>query len=145
MCGWLDCVGGVVGLCVWVVIVCERVVVGGWLGRIEGDNEPVVPPLASHTWCLQAACFATLQHSLRPAAASPRPCSAHSPKQVMPQLLNYLEQDPSDPASPDWGTIAVYTCSRSCSSGDSSSGGGGAAGAEPHSAYMEEFVWVQSS
>lgn len=67
----------------------------------------------------------------------------------MPQLLNYLEQDPSDPASPDWGTIAVYTCSRSCSSssGDSSGGGGGggAAGAEPQSAYMEEFVCVQSS
>ncbi|GAB4823697.1 hypothetical protein N2152v2_010743 [Parachlorella kessleri] len=61
--------------------------------------------------------------------------------QVMPQLLNYLDQDPSDPASLDWGMIAVYSCSASC-------GGaleGGEALSEEGSAYQEEFVWVQPS
>ena len=59
--------------------------------------------------------------------------------QVMPQLLNYLDQDPSDPASLDWGMIAVYSCSASC--------GGGVEGAvsEEGSAYQEELVWVQPS
>jgi len=53
--------------------------------------------------------------------------------QVMPQLLNHLQQDEMDPAALDWGTIVVYTCSKSCS--------GPSGGAK----YDEEFVWVQPS
>ena len=34
--------------------------------------------------------------------------------QVMPQLLNHLGADASDPCAPDWGAIAVYTCAASC-------------------------------
>jgi hypothetical protein len=56
----------------------------------------------------------------------------------MPQLLNYLEMDPSDPASPDWGMIAVYSCSASCGGTSESLNGEG-------STYQEEFVWVQPS
>jgi pre-rRNA-processing protein TSR4 len=51
--------------------------------------------------------------------------------QVLPQLIHYLGVDAEDPSSPDWGTLAVYTCSASCSA---------ASDAEP---YVEEFVWVQ--
>jgi len=50
--------------------------------------------------------------------------------QVMPQLLNHLQQDEMDPAALDWGTIVVYTCSKSC-------------GPPNTSKYVEEFVWVQ--
>jgi len=53
--------------------------------------------------------------------------------QVMPQLLNHLQQDEMDPSALDWGTIVVYTCSKSCS--------GPPGGAK----YDEEFVWVQPS
>ena len=62
--------------------------------------------------------------------------------QVMPQLLNHLGVDVADPKAPDWGTIAVYSCSKSC--------GGGGAGDEPEapekessSSYIEEWAWVQ--
>ena len=34
--------------------------------------------------------------------------------QVMPQCINLLNVDSSDDDAPDWATIAVYTCSRSC-------------------------------
>lgn len=37
------------------------------------------------------------------------------PVQVLPTLLNYLGLEEMDPAALDWGTIAVYTCSQSCS------------------------------
>ncbi|XP_041843177.1 programmed cell death protein 2 [Melanotaenia boesemani] len=47
--------------------------------------------------------------------------------QVMPQLLNCLPVD-STGASIDWGTLAVYTCSASCSHGDQ---------------YCPEFIWKQ--
>eukprot|EP00887_Chlorella_sp_A99_P000437 scaffold17.g437.t1 len=82
--------------------------------------------------------------------------------QVMPQLLNHLGVDAAHPASPDWGTLAVYTCSASCSaSGDAGGGGGGRAGgasevawladgmagltlgSDDDSAYIEDFVFVQ--
>jgi len=53
--------------------------------------------------------------------------------QVMPQLINHLGVDPEDRLSPDWGMIAVYSCSESCNTGDTSD-----------SAYVEEFVWVQA-
>lgn len=63
--------------------------------------------------------------------------------QVMPQLLHYLRVDskavmPTSPDQPgrlgamDWGTLAVYTCTRSCSA---SKGPG----------YVEEFVWRQKA
>ncbi|KAM3624970.1 uncharacterized protein V6R79_004531 [Siganus canaliculatus] len=47
--------------------------------------------------------------------------------QVMPQLLNSLCVD-STGASIDWGTLAVYTCSDSCSHDDQ---------------YCPEFIWKQ--
>ncbi|WIA11918.1 hypothetical protein OEZ85_012002 [Tetradesmus obliquus] len=58
--------------------------------------------------------------------------------QVMPQLLSLMELDAEDPHAPDWGTIAVYTCPSSCSPPPVQGAGG-------HSAYVEEFVWVQPS
>ena len=53
-------------------------------------------------------------------------------RQVLPQLLNWLEADEPGGGSLDWGAIAVYCCTASCTP---------LAGAE--SAYMEEFAWVQ--
>ncbi|GFW32474.1 programmed cell death protein 2 [Trichonephila clavipes] len=47
--------------------------------------------------------------------------------QVMPQLLNYLSIDSGDIV--DWGTLAVYTCSKSCEQGIGN--------------YMKEFIWKQ--
>ncbi len=55
--------------------------------------------------------------------------------QVMPQMLSELGVDDMDAAAPDWSTIAVYSCSASCSAPDPSLHDG--------SAYMEELVWVQ--
>ncbi|KAJ1648058.1 hypothetical protein LPJ64_000594 [Coemansia asiatica] len=34
--------------------------------------------------------------------------------QIMPQMLNYLSIDSTDPTSIDWGTLLVYTCANSC-------------------------------
>ncbi|XP_024365835.1 uncharacterized protein [Physcomitrium patens] len=49
--------------------------------------------------------------------------------QVLPQLLNFLDfKDEAN--SLDWGTIAVYTCERSCGEGVGKG-------------YAEEFAWVQ--
>lgn len=47
--------------------------------------------------------------------------------QIMPQLLNSLDVDPSDDNSPDWGAIVIYSCAASCD----------VAG------YVDEYVWVQ--
>ncbi len=69
--------------------------------------------------------------------------------QVMPQLLHYLGVDsqaifPSKPGegfrlgAMDWGTLAVYTCVKSCGSGGSEGGG------EEAGRYVEEFVWRQN-
>jgi hypothetical protein len=58
--------------------------------------------------------------------------------QVLPQLLSALGVDAtlsspdSSGAALDFGTIAVYTCTASCSAG----GAGGAP-------YTEEWAWVQ--
>ncbi|KAL4421136.1 hypothetical protein ABPG77_001531 [Micractinium sp. CCAP 211/92] len=60
--------------------------------------------------------------------------------QVMPQMIVHLGVPADDPAAPDWGTIAVYSCSASC---DSSVQPGASSADE--SAYLEEFVWVQES
>jgi pre-rRNA-processing protein TSR4 len=51
--------------------------------------------------------------------------------QVLPQLLNHLDIEADAPDAPDWGAIAVYTCSANCGL------------AQP--GYLEEFAWVQSS
>lgn len=48
----------------------------------------------------------------------------------MPQILNHLGQDAEDPAALDFGTVAVYSCSESCT---------------PPNAYSEEKVYVQSA
>lgn len=56
--------------------------------------------------------------------------------QVMPQLLNHLGVDPSDPKAPDWGTIAVYCCAASCC-------GSGSGPGTVEGGYVEEYVWVQ--
>ena len=45
----------------------------------------------------------------------------------MPQMLNHLNVD-SFEESVDWGTLVIYTCSRSCGDG---------------SAYLTEFLWKQ--
>lgn len=47
--------------------------------------------------------------------------------QILPQLLNHLSLDDVK-ESVDWGTLAVYTCEHSCSSGP---------------AYKTEFLWKQ--
>ena len=52
--------------------------------------------------------------------------------QVMPQLLTHLGIDDAREDAPDFATLAVYSCSKSCSALDSDA-----------SAYLEEFVWVQ--
>eukprot|EP00892_Ulva_mutabilis_P006717 jgi/Ulvmu1/4417/UM002_0142.1 len=57
--------------------------------------------------------------------------------QVMPQLLSFLDIDETDAAAPDWLTIAVYTCARSCVPAD------GAIGDHDSAAYAEEYVFVQ--
>ncbi|KAL3693496.1 hypothetical protein R1sor_007147 [Riccia sorocarpa] len=46
--------------------------------------------------------------------------------QILPQLL-YFFKIKDDPDSLDWGTIAVYSCGKSC----------------PGEGYCEEFAWVQ--
>lgn len=55
-------------------------------------------------------------------------------------MIVHLGVAADDPAAPDWGTIAVYSCAASCDSGVQP----GASSAD-ESAYLEEFVWVQES
>lgn len=47
--------------------------------------------------------------------------------QILPQLLNELKVD-STGDSIDWGTLAVYTCSKNCDEGPT---------------YKAEFLWKQ--
>ncbi|XP_070578925.1 programmed cell death protein 2-like [Ptychodera flava] len=58
-------------------------------------------------------------------------CQCGAPRifefQILPQLLNYLHVD-SLGASIDWGTLAIYTCSKNCDTGP---------------VYHPEFVWKQ--
>jgi pre-rRNA-processing protein TSR4 len=65
--------------------------------------------------------------------------------QVMPQLLNHLDIDALDASSIDWGILAVYTCSESCSARPAVAvgEGAGAAAAAVGTAYLDEFVWRQ--
>lgn len=57
----------------------------------------------------------------------------HALLQIMPQLLHYMDIDAGDPESPDWASIAVYSCPKSCT----------ATSPDASSAYTEEAVWVQ--
>ncbi len=50
--------------------------------------------------------------------------------QVMPQLLNHLNQDELSQQALDWGTLVVYSCPASCV-------------APAGVGYVEEFVWAQ--
>lgn len=61
--------------------------------------------------------------------------------QIMPQLLNHLDIDASNPEAPDWGTIAVYSCAMSCGEGAWDGTAAEGFGVDP---YVEEWVWVQS-
>ncbi|KAK9821140.1 hypothetical protein WJX81_007543 [Elliptochloris bilobata] len=72
-----------------------------------------------------------------PSAADVPPCvHCRAPRrfefQVLPQLLNWLNADESGGDGMDWGAIAVFCCTASCTP-------------PPHaeSAYLEEFAWVQ--
>lgn len=55
-------------------------------------------------------------------------CGWFDPFQVMPQLLNYLGVDEKVGNSLDWGTLCVYSCSKSCATGNN---------------YTTEFIWKQ--
>lgn len=57
----------------------------------------------------------------------------HFEFQILPQLLHYLDVDPEDPQSPDWASIAIYSCPKSCAVSPQAA----------QSAYVEEFAWVQ--
>lgn len=91
----------------------------------------------SHEPCCAriGACSPTLAHTTRTAWRTNSPVHGLACVQVMPQLLNHLQQDEMDSSALDWGTLVVYACSRSCGA----AGAGGAAG----SSYAEEFVWMQ--
>lgn len=52
--------------------------------------------------------------------------------QILPQLLFYLQRDSSLCEEIDWGTLAIYTCSRRCVPDR---------GAGP---YLREFLWRQA-
>jgi len=69
--------------------------------------------------------------------------------QVMPQLLHHLRVDAQVQApghlqlgSLDWGTLAVYTCVKSCRTGEKVTGIEEGTGGE-EGRYVEEFVWRQ--
>ena len=49
-----------------------------------------------------------------PPSRPPLPPHRRFEFQVMPQTLHFLGVDPSDSEAPDWATIAVYTCAKSC-------------------------------
>jgi len=54
--------------------------------------------------------------------------------QILPQLLNHLKLDKLDGPSIDWGTLAIYTCQKSCFREEAIT--------KP---YMEEFLWKQNN
>eukprot|EP00775_Hariotina_reticulata_P005221 gene5221-5458_t len=95
-------------------------------------------------YCFQPgadALWPSLSHTPSPADIPPCPhCGTDRvfEFQVMPQLLSLMELDAADPHAPDWGTMAVYSCPRSCSAPPVEAASG-------HSTYVEEFVWVQTS
>ncbi|KAJ2515920.1 hypothetical protein H4217_004894 [Coemansia sp. RSA 1939] len=66
--------------------------------------------------------------------------------QIMPQLLNYLSIDSTDPSSIDWGTLLVYTCPRNCSvySDTSSKGPQKKSDESIRSSYLPEVICRQN-
>lgn len=50
---------------------------------------------------------------------------------MLPQLLNHLDIEADASDAPNWGAIAVYTCSANCG--------------VPTADYAEDFAWVQPS
>jgi pre-rRNA-processing protein TSR4 len=114
--------------------------------EVDADGEPFGAPL----W---------LTGAHQPPAGSPPPCGrCGAPRrfefQLMPQLLNYVNTAPQGSGGGgsgvdlDFGTLAVYTCTRSCSadSGAPSEAAAGGAAASPSSSsssYVPEYVWVQ--
>ena len=82
----------------------------------------------------------------RPPPGSEVPCCPHCGAarrfefQVLPHLVYYLGQDADAPGAFDFGSIAVYTCSASCTPDTHHSGGG-----DPHApsrTYLPEYVYV---
>ncbi|KAJ9069074.1 hypothetical protein DSO57_1022095 [Entomophthora muscae] len=68
--------------------------------------------------------------------------------QILPQMLNFLPIDHSNPVALDWGTYIVYTCPENCSPSAEDMAscpdvlmGGGPSGKQ--SVYMSEVVWHQ--
>ncbi|KAI9596358.1 programmed cell death protein 2 [Syncephalis fuscata] len=49
--------------------------------------------------------------------------------QILPQILNFLRIDHSASDALDWGTLAIYTCTRNCH--------------VPDEAYVDELIWRQ--
>lgn len=103
---------------------------GGWVGGNLHDSRvgggfpfpPAPPPPA-------------------PGLISRPPPPPLPPLPPRPQLIVHLGVPADDPQAPDWGTIAVYCCSASCSAGVATTAGAAA----DESAYLQEFVWVQES
>ena len=58
--------------------------------------------------------------------------------QVLPQIINHLDVDSELASAVDFGTMAVYTCSKSCAPPQTES----AAGEDASAAYAEEIVLV---
>lgn len=67
-----------------------------------------------------------------PAAHSIPKCSCGAERkfefQIMPQILNYLEQEETLEEGLDFGTILIYTCPKNC---------------RAKTAYAPEIAWVQ--
>jgi hypothetical protein len=62
--------------------------------------------------------------------------------QIMPQLLSALRpHEIGGVGEIDWGTLAVYTCTKSCEGGAAGGGGGGEDG--QGSGYVKEVIWRQ--
>jgi len=93
--------------------------------RIEHDPEQILRYQRGGTPLFVSAEFAPKESDI------PH-CSCGSKRifefQIMSQILIYLSLD-SVADSPDWGTLLVYTCSKSCAAGTG--------------AYVQEYLWKQ--
>lgn len=129
---------------------------GDLVDELEGAAGPAQQTFAAFQARTGRAPEQCLRYCFQPGAAPLWPSHINTPKptdippcphcgtarrfefQVMPQLLSLMELDTEDAHAPDWGTIAVYSCPSSCTPPP-------AEGSSGHSAYTEEFVWVQPS
>jgi|TARA_B110000238_G_scaffold103622_1_gene112784 pre-rRNA-processing protein TSR4 len=62
--------------------------------------------------------------------------------QILPQLINHLDVDCELASAVDFGSIAVYTCSRSCAPPETKKEGGEQTVSEISEAYAEEVALV---